>query len=302
MSNMKNNTGTPLIGEVYQGTVVGIQRYGAFVNFGFEQDGLVPLKEISHSHIESVEASLSLRQPVSVKVIGFDQRGLPKLSIKAVSGDSEQGGGYGYNGGDSQNGGGRGASFRKPRSGGNPSGQKPVEGTVYNGVVVKIVDFGAFIDFGFGQDGMVHISQIAPHRIPDVRSELEERQSVRVKFIGFDDRGRIKLSIKEAVGHAAIDGPVSGDSRDSRDSRDAAPSGPQPVIGETYEGTVVTIISSGVFVKFGFEKDGMVHVREISDEHISNIEDVLSIDDTVTVKVIGFDDQGRTKLSIKQVE
>jgi len=303
---MKNNTGTPLIGEVYQGTVVGIQRYGAFVNFGFEQDGLVPLKEISHSHIESVESALSLRQAVSVKVIGFDQRGLPKLSIKAVSGDSGE-----YQSGDFH--GGRGGSFRKPR-GGSLTGQKPVEGTVYNGVVVKIVDFGAFIDFGFGQDGMVHISQIAPHRIPDVRSELEEGQSVRVKFIGFDDRGRIKLSIKEAVGHSAIDGPVASAPRHSRDSgesrhsrsdsrdRDAAPSGPQPVIGEVYKGNIVTIISSGVFVKFGFEKDGMVHVREISDEHISNIEDVLSVNDTVMVKVIGFDDHGRTKLSIKQVE
>lgn len=286
---MKNNTGTPLIGEVYQGTVVGIQRYGAFVNFGFEQDGLVPIKEISHSHIETVESVLSLRQPISVKVIGFDQRGFPKLSIKAVSGDSDS----------DHHGESRGSSFRKPRSAGNMA-QKPVEGTVYNGVVVKIVDFGAFIDFGFGQDGMVHISQIAPHRIPDVRSELEEKQSVRVKFIGFDDRGRIKLSIKEAIGHTAIDGPLAGQPRHSRD--DAGQSGPQPVIGETYEGTVVKIISSGIFVKFGFAKDGMVHVREISDEHINNIEDVVSVGDTVTVKVIGFDDQGRTKLSIKQVE
>lgn len=289
MSNMKNNTGTPLIGEVYQGTVVGLQRYGAFVNFGFEQDGLVPIKEISHSHIETVESVLSLRQPVSVKVIGFDQRGFPKLSIKAVSGESDS----------DHHGESRGSSFRKTRSAGNMS-QKPVEGTVYNGVVVKIVDFGAFVDFGFGQDGMVHISQIAPHRIPDVRSELEEKQAVRVKFIGFDDRGRIKLSIKEAIGHTAIDGPLAGQPRHSRD--DSVQSGPQPVIGETYEGAVVKIISSGIFIKFGFAKDGMVHVREISDEHINNIEDVVSVGDTVTVKVIGFDDQGRTKLSIKQVE
>jgi len=100
---MKNNTGTPLIGEVYQGTVVGIQRYGAFVNFGFEQDGLVPIKEISHSHIETVESVLSLRQPVSVKVIGFDQRGFPKLSIKAVSGESDS----------DHHGESRGSSFRK---------------------------------------------------------------------------------------------------------------------------------------------------------------------------------------------
>jgi len=281
---MKNNPGTPLIGEVYQGTVVGIQRYGAFVNFGFEQDGLVPLKEISHSHIEDVESVLSLRQPVSVKVIGFDQRGFPKLSIKEVSGGSGEGHGS------------RGSSFRKPSRSGSINGPKPTEGTVYNGTVVKIVDFGAFIDFGFGQDGMVHISQIAPHRIPDVHSVLSIREKVRVKFIGFDDRGRIKLSIKEAIGHTAIDGPVSGR------SEDAAPSGPQPDIGATYDGKVVTIISSGVFVKFGFENDGMVHVSEISDDHIRSIDDVLAVGDEVRVKVIGFDDHGRTKLSIKQAE
>jgi len=283
---MIKNTGAPLIGEVYQGTVVGIQRYGAFVNFGFEQDGLVPLKEISHSHIENVESVLSLRQPVSVKVIGFDQRGFPKLSIKEVSGGSGEGNGS------------RGSSFRKPaRNNGAMNGPKPVEGTVYNGTVVKIVDFGAFIDFGFGQDGMVHISQIAPHRIPDVHSVLSIREKVRVKFIGFDDRGRIKLSIKEAIGHTAVDGPVAG-----RSSESVAPSGPQPEIGQTYEGSIVTIISSGVFVNFGFENDGMVHVSEISDDHIRAIEDVLSVGDTVHVKVIGFDDHGRTKLSIKQAE
>jgi small subunit ribosomal protein S1 len=283
---MIKNTGTPLIGEVYQGTVVGIQRYGAFVNFGFEQDGLVPLKEISHSHIEDVESVLSLRQPVSVKVIGFDQRGFPKLSIKEVSGGSGEGNGS------------RGSSFRKPaRSNGSINGPKPVEGTVYNGTVVKIVDFGAFIDFGFGQDGMVHISQIAPHRIPDVHSVLSIREKVRVKFIGFDDRDRIKLSIKEAIGYTAIDGPVAG-----RSSEAAAPSGPQPEVGHTYEGKIVTIISSGVFVSFGFENDGMVHVSEISDDRIHAIEDVLSVGDPVRVKVIGFDDHGRTKLSIKQAD
>jgi predicted RNA-binding protein with RPS1 domain len=292
MSNMKNNTGTPLIGEIYQGVVVGIQKYGAFVNFGFEQDGLVPLKEISHDHIENVEAALSLKQPVSVKVIGFDQRGFPKLSIKEVSGGSDEGG---YSGGGAARSGG-GSSFRKPARSGGMTGQKPVEGTVYNGIVVKIVDFGAFVDFGFGQDGMVHISQVAPHRIPDVHSVLAVREQVRVKFIGLDDRGRIKLSIKEAIGHTAIDGPLAPGARHVESD------GPKPVKGETYEGTVVTIISSGAFVKFGFEKDGMVHVREISDEHIGNIEDVLSVGDTVRVKVIDFDDHGRTKLSIKQAE
>jgi len=183
---MIKNTGAPLIGEVYQGTVVGIQRYGAFVNFGFEQDGLVPLKEISHSHIENVESVLSLRQPVSVKVIGFDQRGFPKLSIKEVSGGSGEGNGS------------RGSSFRKPaRNNGAMNGPKPVEGTVYNGTVVKIVDFGAFVNFGFAKDGMVHVSEIAPNRIENISEVLSIGDKVSVRLLDIDSMGRSKLSIKQ---------------------------------------------------------------------------------------------------------
>jgi len=72
----------------------------------------------------------------------------------------------------------------------------PEAGGVYKGSVVKVMDFGAFISFGFAQDGMVHISEISGERIEDINSVLSVGDEVTVKMIGFD-RGRAKLSIKQ---------------------------------------------------------------------------------------------------------
>jgi polyribonucleotide nucleotidyltransferase len=74
----------------------------------------------------------------------------------------------------------------------------PEPGTIYDGKVVRIVDFGAFVNFMPGTDGLVHISQIAQERVAKVGDYLTEGQDVRVKVTEIDNRGRVKLSIKEA--------------------------------------------------------------------------------------------------------
>lgn len=74
----------------------------------------------------------------------------------------------------------------------------PVPGTIYDGKVVRIVEFGAFVNFMPGTDGLVHISQIAQERVAKVTDYLSEGQDVRVKVLEIDNRGRVKLSIKEA--------------------------------------------------------------------------------------------------------
>lgn len=71
-------------------------------------------------------------------------------------------------------------------------------GAIYEGTVVRIVDFGAFVNFLPGKDGLVHISQIADERVNSVSDYLKEGQVVKVKCLDVDQRGRIKLSIKEA--------------------------------------------------------------------------------------------------------
>ena len=62
--------------------------------------------------------------------------------------------------------------------------------------MVKIVDFGAFVNFFGAKDGLVHVSQIAPHRVNKVSDVLQEGQTVKVKLLGFDDRGKVRLSMK----------------------------------------------------------------------------------------------------------
>ena len=72
-------------------------------------------------------------------------------------------------------------------------------GAVYEGTVARIVDFGAFVNILPGKDGLVHISQIANERVENVSDHLKEGQVVRVKVLDVDQRGRIKLSIKELL-------------------------------------------------------------------------------------------------------
>ena len=76
---------------------------------------------------------------------------------------------------------------------------EPEPGAIYDGKVVRIVDFGAFVNFMPGTDGLVHISQIASQRVNKVTDYLAEGQEVRVKVLEIDNRGRVKLSIKEAT-------------------------------------------------------------------------------------------------------
>jgi polyribonucleotide nucleotidyltransferase len=69
-------------------------------------------------------------------------------------------------------------------------------GQIYKGKVVKIVEFGAFVNFFGSKDGLVHVSQLAPGRPKQVKDVVKEGQEVFVKLLGFDDRGKVRLSMK----------------------------------------------------------------------------------------------------------
>ncbi|MCA1776542.1 MAG: polyribonucleotide nucleotidyltransferase [Loktanella sp.] len=73
---------------------------------------------------------------------------------------------------------------------------EPEEGKVYKGTVVKLVDFGAFVNFFGKRDGLVHVSQIENRRLNHPSDVLKEGQDVWVKLLGFDDRGKVRLSMK----------------------------------------------------------------------------------------------------------
>jgi polyribonucleotide nucleotidyltransferase len=72
----------------------------------------------------------------------------------------------------------------------------PEPGMIYDGTVVKTVDFGAFVNFFGSRDGLVHISQLAKGRVAKTTDVVKEGDKVKVKLLGFDDRGKIRLSMR----------------------------------------------------------------------------------------------------------
>jgi polyribonucleotide nucleotidyltransferase len=74
---------------------------------------------------------------------------------------------------------------------------EPEVGSIYNGKVVKTVDFGAFVNFLGSRDGLVHISELAPHRVGRVADVVKLGDTVKVKVLGLDDRGKVKLSMRQ---------------------------------------------------------------------------------------------------------
>jgi len=73
---------------------------------------------------------------------------------------------------------------------------EPEIGVIYDGTVVKTAEFGAFVNFFGAKDGLVHISQLAPQRVAKVTDIVKEGDKVKVKLLGFDERGKVRLSMK----------------------------------------------------------------------------------------------------------
>ena len=93
--------------------------------------------------------------------------------------------------------------------------------------MVKVMDFGAFVNFFGAKDGLVHISQLASRRVNNVKDVVKEGDKVKVKLLGFDDRGKTRLSMK------VVD-QATGEDLEAKKAEGAAQGGEQPqaVAGE----------------------------------------------------------------------
>jgi polyribonucleotide nucleotidyltransferase len=74
---------------------------------------------------------------------------------------------------------------------------EPEVGQIYDGKIVKVMDFGAFVNFFGPKDGLVHVSELAAQRVNKPSDVVKEGQAVKVKLLGFDDRGKVRLSMKQ---------------------------------------------------------------------------------------------------------
>lgn len=156
------------------------------------------------------------------------------------------------------------------------------QGDVLEGKVARIANFGAFIDLG-GIDGLVHVSELSHDHVKSPEEVVTVGDTVKVKVRAIDrDAERISLSIKDTL-------PSPFEQIDNNFS-----------VGDIVPGKVVRLAQFGAFVEIGAGLQGLVHISQISHEHIGKPDEVLEKGQDVQVKILSIDkDEERISLSIK---
>ena len=140
-------------------------------------------------------------------------------------------------------------------------------GKTLAGTVQRLTDFGAFVDLG-GIDGLIHISDLAWFRVKHPSDVLKEGDKVEVKVLAFDmDKNRISLGLKQTT-----EEPWEVFVRDYK-------------VGDVIEGEIVNILDFGAFVRVIKGVDGLLHVSQISKEHVEKPSDVLKLGQKLMVKI-----------------
>lgn len=147
------------------------------------------------------------------------------------------------------------------------------------GKVKNIAEFGAFVDIGIAQDGLVHISELAKQKVEKVTDVVSQGQEVEVWVKKVDTkRGRISLTMIK---------PIAMKLRDIAEDAEL-------------EGTITRLEPYGAFVDIGTDRDGLVHISQITYDYIKHPEDVLTVGQKVNVKVLKVNRKKRqVDLSIK---
>ncbi len=156
---------------------------------------------------------------------------------------------------------------------------KIAEGDIVSGTVQRLTDFGAFVDIG-GVDGLVHISDLSWNRVRKPSDVVKIGDIVETKILSIDrEKNRISLGLKQTM-----EEPWTVFIRDNK-------------VGDIVEGTVVSLLDFGAFIKLECGVDGLLHVSQISTEHVDKPADVLKIGQTVRVKITEIDEEKR-KISL----
>jgi small subunit ribosomal protein S1 len=154
-----------------------------------------------------------------------------------------------------------------------------------HGVVSSIVNFGAFVDIGGGVDGLVHVSELSWKHVDHPSEVASVGQEVDVEVLDVDlDRERVSLSLK-----ATQEDPWREFERKHQ-------------TGEVITGQVTKLVPFGAFVRVGEGIEGLVHISELSDQHVESPEQVVQVGEQVRVKVVDVDvSRRRISLSTRRV-
>jgi small subunit ribosomal protein S1 len=153
------------------------------------------------------------------------------------------------------------------------------------GVVSSIVNFGAFVDIGGGVDGLVHVSELSWKHVDHPSEVAAVGEEVEVEVLDVDlERERVSLSLK-----ATQEDPWREFERKHQ-------------MGEIISGSVTKLVPFGAFVRVGEGVEGLVHISELSDQHVESPEQVVQVGEQVRVKVVDVDvSRRRISLSTKRV-
>jgi small subunit ribosomal protein S1 len=156
-------------------------------------------------------------------------------------------------------------------------------GEIRTGTVSSIVNFGAFVDLG-GVDGLVHVSELSWRHVDHPSEVVQVGQEISVEVLDVDlTRERVSLSLKNTQ-----EDPWRAFARQNHP-------------GDVVQGTVTKLVPFGAFVKVAEGIEGLVHISELAERHVELPEQVVSLGQEVSVKVIDVDlDRRRISLSMKQ--
>jgi small subunit ribosomal protein S1 len=232
---------------ILPGTVVSLADFGAFVDLGGVQ-GLVPLSEISHSRVGRPVDRLRVGQAVTVKVLRVDQeKGRISLSLKALEGD--------------------------------PWAAVPGalrERQVMRGRVVRMTEFGVFVELLPGVDGLLHITEVPRARHAEMKDAAAAGAELAVMVLAVDpQKRRVSLAL-------APEGASEGERLEST-----------LAVGAVVKGTVERIEPFGVFVRLGPGQVGLIPTAELGTERGSDPRKDFPIGTEVTAAVLGIEESGR---------
>ncbi len=244
---------TLAVGEVVEGKVVRIEKYGAFIRFG-ALEGLVHISEISHLPVEKVEDVLAIDQVVKAKVIKIEGSKL-QLSIKSVLPTPFE-------------------EFVSTHQ----------EGDVVEGEVVRLMDFGAFVEVAKGVEGLVHLSELSWDHKAKLEDVVSEGKTVSVRILSVDHKNkRLALSIKKVEQDPWVAFGYK--------------------VGDVIKGQVTNMTDLGAFIKVAPYIEGLCHYTETSWNPNVKLDSLVSIGDEVEVKIISLDaKKHRLGLSLRQVK
>ncbi|MEI7834999.1 MAG: S1 RNA-binding domain-containing protein, partial [Planctomycetota bacterium] len=243
-------------GQILPGVVRSIMPYGAFVDIG-GVDGLVHVRDMSHARVEDPHEVVKEGQKVNVMVLKIDREERKiSLGLKQILPDPWQ-----------------------------EAEGRWTAGTVVVGRVVRVMDFGAFVELDKGVDGLIPVSELTFERRVGHPSEVVTvGDVVKVRVMKVDAAAkRISLSLKRTG-----DDPWTGASvRWAKDS--------------IVEGVVTRLADFGAFVELTGGVEGLVHISELTDKHVRSVADAVQVGKRVQAKVLNVDEEARRiSLSVKQ--